>query len=51
MNRKEIGMIVQGSGVLAIVLAGVFVAKINPLLAVLAVVGIGAVVVSHFLKG
>ena len=41
----------QPGGVVAIVVTAVFVAKINPLLALLAVVGIGAVIVGHFIKG
>jgi len=51
MNRKEIGLIVQGSGVTAVAVAGIMVAKINPIVAILALVGIGAVVVGHFIKG
>jgi len=51
MNRKEIGMIVQGSGVLGIVVSLIFVSKINPVVAILAVLGLGTVIVGHYIKG
>lgn len=51
MNRKEIGMIVQGAGVIAVVVSAVLVSKFQPMLALLAVVGIGSTVVGHFIKG
>jgi len=50
MNRKEIGLIVQGSGVLGIVVSLIFVSKINPILAIMAVLGMGAIIVGHFIK-
>jgi len=51
MNRREIGMIVQGGGVIALLVTAIFVAKIQPLLALLALIGVGAVIVGHFIKG
>jgi len=50
MNRKEIGLIVQGSGVLGIVVSLIFVAKINPILAILTILGVGTVIVGYFIK-
>ena len=51
MNRKEIGMIVQGAGVIAVVVSAVFVSKFQPMLALLAVGGVVSAIVGHFIKG
>lgn len=51
MNRKEIGMIVQGAGIACVAVSAVFVSKIQPMLAILAVIGIGAFIAGHFIKG
>jgi len=42
MNRKEIGMIIQGAGVIAVVVSAILVSKFQPVLAVVAVLGIGS---------
>ena len=51
MNRREIGMIVQGAGIIAVIVTAIFVSKMNPLLALLAGAGLVTFIVGHFIKG
>jgi hypothetical protein len=50
MNRPEIGLIVQGAGILITAVAMILLVRLQPVPVVMIVIGIGTFIVGHFIR-